>query len=150
MNTMTKEEAEYGNIMNVPGEISEIREQIAAGATAFQYFEYLEVPLIVKFKVIDRKLDFNLLGGISTNFLFENSVQINDDGDNTAYGETVNIQKVNYSSSVGIGFEYPVFANLLFNIEPKFRYYLNPIDKSLNLNVYPFSIGIFAGFSWIF
>jgi hypothetical protein len=138
------------NVLNIPTEETGNNVKAPDNLTAYQYFNYLEVPLIVKYKVIDRKLDFNLLGGISTNFLAGNSVKISDDGKKYDYGETDEISKVNYSGSVGIGFEYPVLANLVFNIEPKFRYFLNPIDKSVYLNVYPYSFGLFAGISYIF
>jgi hypothetical protein len=136
--------------VDVPIAIDETRGVELDNIVAFQYFEYLEIPLILKYKLIDKKMDVNLLGGLSTNFLLANSVQIDDNGNNYNYGETVNISKVNYSSSVGIGFEYPVSSNLLLSLEPKFRYYLNPIDKNVSLNVFPYSIGVFAGISYVF
>ena len=34
-----------------------------------QYFEYLEIPVNLKYKVLDKKFDVSLMGGISTNFL---------------------------------------------------------------------------------
>jgi hypothetical protein len=138
------------NVLNIPFEATDANLKASDDLKAFQYFEYLEVPLIVKYKIIDRKLDFHLLGGISTNFLAGNSVKIAGDGKKYDFGETDEITKVNYAGSVGIGFEYPVLANLMLNIEPKFRYYLNPIDKSVNLNVYPYSFGLFAGISYVF
>jgi len=138
------------NVLNIPTEENRDNLQASDNLTAYQYFDYLEIPLIVKYKVVDRKLDFNLLGGISTNFLAGNSVKMADDGEKYDFGETNEISKINYSGSVGIGFEYPVLANLMFNIEPKFRYFLNPIDKSMNLNVYPYSFGLFAGISYVF
>ena len=138
------------NVLNISTEETRENIQVSDNLTAYQYFNYLEVPFIIKYKVVDRKLDFNLLGGITTNFLAGNSVKIADDGKKYDFGETDEISKVNYSGSVGIGFEYPVLANLMFNIEPKFRYFLNPIDKSVNLNVYPYSFGLFAGISFVF
>ncbi len=44
--------------------------------TAVQYFDYLELPVTVKYKIIDRKLSFSFLGGVITNFLVNNGVQI--------------------------------------------------------------------------
>ncbi len=122
----------------------------AKDLTAFQYFEYLEVPLMVRYKLIDRKMDFSLLGGISTNFLAGNSVKISDNNNLYDFGETTDIAKVNYSGSVGVGIEYPILTNLLVSLEPKFRYYLNPIYTSGDLNVFPYSLGVFAGLSYLF
>jgi hypothetical protein len=149
-NTITHGGETNANVLNIPTDNTDKSMQVPGDLTAFQYFEYLEVPLIVKYKIVDRKLDFHLLGGITTNFLTGNSVKVEDNGTEYDFGETDNIAKVNYSGSVGIGFEYPLLANLLLNIEPKFRYYLNPIDKSVNLNVYPYSFGLFAGISYVF
>jgi hypothetical protein len=149
-NTIAHGGESNANVLNIQTEDNREDLQASDNLTAYQYFDYLEIPLIVKYKVVDRKLDFNLLGGISTNFLAGNSVKMADDGKKYDFGETGEISKVNYSGSVGIGFEYPVLANLLFNIEPKFRYFLNPIDKSVNLNVYPYSFGLFAGISYVF
>jgi opacity protein-like surface antigen len=148
--TIAHEGETNSNVLNIPAETNKDKVQASDNLTAFQYFEYLEIPLIVKYKLVDRKIDFNLLGGISTNFLTGNNVKIADKGKKYDFGETDDITKVNYSGSVGIGLEYPVLSNLVLNIEPKFRYYLNPIDKSVNVNVYPYSFGLFAGISYVF
>ncbi|MBN1159286.1 MAG: hypothetical protein JXA61_07880 [Bacteroidales bacterium] len=44
----------------------------------------------------------------------------------------------------GLGFEYPLFGLLTWNLEPRFQYYLNPIDKSPQIDVHPYSFGIFT------
>jgi hypothetical protein len=150
-NTMTQQGLKQWGVVNLPDNAG-----VADGSpepenlTAFQYFEYLEVPLTLRYKVIDRKLDFSLFGGVSTNFLAGNSVKISDNNNIYDFGETADITKVNYSGSVGIGLEYPIITNLLINLEPKFRYYLNPIYKSGDLNVFPYSVGVFAGISYVF
>jgi hypothetical protein len=118
--------------------------------TATQYFDYLEVPLTLKYKIIDRKLDFSLLGGLVTNFLVGNKITLSQNGDTRDFGKTTGINQVNYLGSVGLGFEYPVVHNFAFSIEPRFRYYLNPLDNSSQINVHPFSFGFFAGISYFF
>lgn len=116
------------------------------GITAVQYFDYLELPVTVKYKIIDRKLSFSLLGGLITNFLVNNSVQLKQNGNTESFGTTKDINKVNYQGSVGLGFDYPIMERLAISLEPRFRYYLNPIDQ--RFNVHPYSFGIFAGFSY--
>jgi hypothetical protein len=149
-NTITQSDEKNLDVIIIAANTSNLAGQTSTDVTAFQYFEYVELPLLLKYKIIDRKLDFSLTGGLSTNLLFNTSVHINDNGTDYYYGKTDNIARVNYSSSVGIGLEYPVLSNLFFSLEPKFRYYLNPLDKSPNLNVYPYSLGIFAGVSYTF
>ena len=118
--------------------------------SATQYFDYLELPLTVKYKIINRKFGFSLLGGLVTNFLVNNGIDLNKNGNKQFIGKTSDINKVNYLGSVGLGFEYPVLRNVAFSIEPRFRYYLNSIDQSSQINVHPYSFGIFAGISYGF
>ncbi len=118
--------------------------------TALQQFEYLEIPLTLRYKMVDRKLDFSLIGGFSTHFLAGNSLKIVDSYTTYDRWETDNVSRVNYAGTVGLGLEYPVFANMLISLEPKFRYYLNPLYKSGDLNVFPYSVGVFAGISYVF
>jgi hypothetical protein len=118
--------------------------------TISQYFDYLELPLLVKYKVIDRKLDFSFMGGFVTNFLVGNKLYLNQDGSSRKIGETTGINHINYVGSIGIGLEYPLLSGLSFTLEPRFRYYLNPIDKSSKVNVHPYSAGIFAGLTFTF
>jgi hypothetical protein len=114
---------------------------------AVQYFDYLELPLNVRYKVVDRKFNFSVVGGMVTNFLVNNGVRIESAG-NVETAKTKDISKINYQASVGLGFGYPLFSKMTISLEPRFRYYLNPIyDK---LDVHPYSFGLFAGISYSF
>lgn len=123
---------------------------INTNTTATQYFEYLEIPLYIKYKLIDRKVDFNISGGFSTNFLIGNDIYVDEGDGEYKYGETINITTMNYSSSFGMGIEYPVISNFIVSVEPRFRYYLNPIDKRPSYKIHPYSFGLFTGISYIF
>jgi len=135
------EELRYFNVPATP---------VEDNPTATQYFEYLEIPLVIKYKLIDKKIDFNILSGISTHFLIGNNLYIESDDINGKFSENVTVNNVNYSSSVGIGIEYPILSKLLLNVEPKFRYYINPLVKNPSYNIHPYSLGIFTGISYIF
>ena len=113
-----------------------------------QLFDYLEIPLTVKYKIIDRKFDFSLSGGLVTNLLVNNVVNLEQNGEKTRFGKTDDINQVNYIGSFGLGFEYPLLSGFALSLEPRFRYYLNPIDKSAY--VHPYSFGFFAGISYNF
>lgn len=119
-------------------------------ASATQYFEYLEIPLIIKYKIIDRKIDLNVLSGISTHFLIGNTIYLDYDNMSDRFPENVNVNNMNYSGSVGIGIEYPILSKLMLNVEPRFKYYLNPIVKNPSYNIHPYSLGIFTGISYVF
>jgi hypothetical protein len=135
------EELRYFNVPATP---------VEDNPTATQYFEYLEIPLVIKYKLIDRKIDFNILSGISTHFLIGNDLYLDYDDNSSRFSENVTVNTVNYSGSVGIGIEYPILSKLLLNLEPKFRYYINPLVKNPSYNIHPYSLGIFTGISYVF
>ncbi|MFO7657077.1 MAG: hypothetical protein R6W78_08420, partial [Bacteroidales bacterium] len=58
--------------------------------------------------------------------------------------------QINYAGSVGMGFEYPLIKNIILTIEPKFKYYLNPIDKDPLSDIHPYAIGLFTGVNYRF
>ncbi len=115
-----------------------------------QSFEYIEIPLLISYKVIDRIIDFQLLGGVSTNLLVGNNVFTEFDGQRISLGKTADISKISYSSVVGFGIEYGFSDQLSFSIEPTFKYYLNSFSNGNRLHVHPFSIGLFSGVSYKF
>lgn len=115
-----------------------------------QNFSYLELPFIVRYKLIDRTMDFNLVGGLSSNILVNNSVYAAIDGGKYQVGKTEGMNLLTFSSSLGMGMEYNFFGNLSFNLEPTFRYFLNPFNQSAGLRIHPYSFGIFSGISYRF
>jgi hypothetical protein len=115
-----------------------------------QSFEYIEIPLLISYKVIDRLIDIQLLGGISTNLLIGNNAFAEFEGKRISLGETANIYKFNYCSIVGFGVEYGFTDQLSFSIEPTFKYYLNSLSSGTRLHVHPFSVGLFSGVSYKF
>ncbi|MBN1187347.1 MAG: hypothetical protein JXB49_34030 [Bacteroidales bacterium] len=117
-----------------------------------QYFEYVEVPLIAKYKIIDRKIDFNLLGGVSSHVLVGRPIYLMIDGQKEWFGETSGISKFNYSSVVGLGIAYPVTNSLTLSVEPTFKYYLNSFynDVRNEASFHPYSVGMFTGLTYSF
>ena len=115
-----------------------------------QNFEYIEIPVILRYKVVDRRAGVNLLGGLSTNFLVGSNVYFQENGNREQIGTTENLKPVNYSSVLGLGFQYSINPNLHFNMEPTFRYYLNSINSGSGPGSHPYSIGFFTGISYSF
>lgn len=118
-------------------------------STIYQDLSFLELPVILRFKVVDSKIDLNVIGGMSYNFLLNNSVYAVLDGGKYPVGTTEGLNTVSLSSSLGMGMEYSLTNNLSLNLEPTFRYYLNPFNSD-NTNVHPYSLGVFSGISYRF
>ena len=115
-----------------------------------QYFQYIELPFILRYKVSGLKLKLNLLGGLSTNLLIGNRVVLETEENKPVIGQTQSIRTVNYSGNLGIGLEYDLGKNFLFTFEPQFKYYLNSINYSNLISNRPYSIGIYTGIKYAF
>ena len=121
-----------------------------ANNTIRQNFSYLELPFMVRYKLIDKVIDFNLIGGLSYNLLVNNSVYTMIDGKKYPIGETEKLNTLSVSSTIGMGMEYNFSQKLSLNLEPTLRYFLNPTTGSASSNIHPYSFGIFSGFSYKF
>jgi hypothetical protein len=127
-----------------------INAQEAPKGEILQQFEYLEVPLILRYRVIDRRLGFHLLGGFSSNFLVDNTAYYQEGGDKEPIGTTGNLRPINYSSVLGMGLDYSISRRFHVNLEPTLRYYLNPINTGSMIRSHPYAIGFFTGLFYTF
>ena len=119
-------------------------------AEIIQNFEYLELPFIMRYRVVDRKVGFNVLGGMSTNFLVGRDAYFQLNGEKEFLGITQNLKTVNYSSVIGVGLDYAITSKLNLNFEPTFRYYLNSVNTLSVLRSHPYSFGFYTGLRYSF
>lgn len=116
-----------------------------------QNFSYLELPVILRYKILDKTIGINLIGGLSYNLLVNNSVYTTTiDGTRYSIGKTEGLNPLALSSSLGMGMEYNLSGKLSLNLEPTFRYYLNPFSVTTGSFIHPYSFGIFSGVSYKF
>ncbi len=116
----------------------------------FQNFGYLEMPVVLRYKILDRGIDFNLIGGMSYNLLVNNSVHAMIGGSKYDIGKTAGLNTFLVSSSLGMGMEYTISDKVSLNLEPTIRYYLNPFSSIRGISANPYSFGIFSGLSYRF
>lgn len=114
-----------------------------------QEFGYFEVPLEMSYKVLDTKFGINVIGGVSTLFLSENSVSLRSDSFSTSLGEATNLNDVHFSSNIGLGFQYRFFKNFELNFEPMFKYQINTFSRDAG-NFRPYFIALYSGISYRF
>jgi len=119
------------------------------GAKIEQYFQYLELPFLVRYKIIDRKLDVNLLGGVSTNILVGNHATLNSGDQTSNIGGSGDVRNLNYMGNMGLGFDYSIRKNLVFTVEPQFKYFLNSINESQLVANRPYLLGMFTGVKYV-
>ncbi|MRI01029.1 hypothetical protein GH721_10860 [Kriegella sp. EG-1] len=114
-----------------------------------QEFGYIEVPVELDYALVENRFGVNLVGGVSTLFLTNNSVALNSSDEIIELGEANNLNSVNFSTNVGFGLNYKFSTKVRFNVEPVFKYQLGTFsDTSGSFN--PFSIGVYSGLNFKF
>lgn len=117
--------------------------------TVAQQFGYLEVPLELDYALIDRRFGVNLVGGISSLFLIDNSVTLSSGELTTEIGEARNLNDLNFSTNIGFGVNYKFTPKVQLNIEPVFKYQLNTFSN-VSGDFRPFSVGVYSGLNFKF
>jgi hypothetical protein len=115
-----------------------------------QNLNYVEVPVVIKYVLIDRNIDLKVIGGVSYNILVSNTAYSTSGGTKYYVGTTEGLSPVTLSSSLGMGMEYNFSARLSLNLEPTLRYYITPLGGMAGSSIHPYSIGIFSGISYKF
>lgn len=133
------------------GALQQTANQIVISDVSYnQIFHFMEIPFLMRYKLIDRKLDFNILGGFSTDFLVANSIFIKEGSEKIRIGKTESVNSINFSGNFGLGFEYDISKNMIIQFEPQFKYYLNSINKDNLITNRPYSLGFYTGLSYVF
>lgn len=114
-----------------------------------QEFGYLEVPVEMQYTLIDKKWGLNVIGGMSSLFLMENSVSLESSGTTTEVGESNNMNDLNFSTNLGFGVFYRLNPRLELNLLPMFKYQLNTFSQTEG-SFRPYSVGIYSGLSFRF
>jgi hypothetical protein len=118
-------------------------------AELIQNISYYEVPLELKYAVVKTKIGVNLIGGVSTMFLGNNDVSVAAGDFSSSLGEANNLSTVSFTTNVGLGVDYKISKKFKFNIEPMFKYQLNPYSDS-SVDFRPYYIGVYTGLSYKF
>jgi len=114
-----------------------------------QEIGFIEVPLELSYKLIDRKFGIDVIGGVSTLFLSENNVSLVSNGQEMSIGSANNLNNIHFSSNVGLGFKYSFWKNFNANFQPMFKYQINTFSENSG-NFKPYFIGLYSGISFSF
>lgn len=110
---------------------------------------YIEVPMEMTYRLLDRKFGVNLIGGVSTLFLNENSVSLESPGMDMVIGEADNLNQVHFSTNVGVGFNYRFLKSFEARFDPMFKYQINTYSNGAG-NFKPYFFGLYTGISYRF
>ena len=139
--------SEYSNFFNSETQAASIN-PLSSHSSAYQLIErvdYLEIPLTLRYKVVDRKFSLAVFGGMSANVLLDTNTFIDNGVELLKNGTILMARPINYSSSFGFSLGYDVLKNLSIGVEPAFKYYLHSYTTSSQVGSNPYAIGVFTG-----
>lgn len=114
-----------------------------------QEMSYIEMPVEVSYKIINKKFGLNLIGGISALFLNDNNVYLKTSGFNMKIGEATNLNDVHISTNIGLGLKYNIYKKFTASVEPTFKYQINTFSNNAG-NFNPYVFGVYSGISFSF
>ncbi len=137
--------------MNTPGDgFGQITpKSIGGNAQIIQDISYYEIPFELKYALLNNRFGVNMIGGLSTLFLGNNEISVEDGDFRSVLGEANNLNSVSFTTNIGVGLDYKISKRLKFNIEPMFKYQLNPYSDS-SVEFKPYYIGLYSGLSFKF
>ena len=123
---------------------------IVSPANFIQNFQYIEIPLYLRYTLIDSRFDVVMLGGFSSNLLVGNQIFVEDNSGRSLVGKTKDMESLNYSGTFGMGFKYGLSKRIFLNVEPRLKYYLNSLNSNSSVTYKPYTFGVFTGLSYEF
>ncbi|MDZ7612484.1 MAG: hypothetical protein U5K51_01230 [Flavobacteriaceae bacterium] len=134
----------------VNADLSEVQNKSSVDGQLNQSFEYVEVPVEMKYNVFQSKIGLNVVGGISTFILTNNEVSfINPDNFSTVLGESNNINSLNFSGNLGFDIDYKVTKDWFLNVSPMVKYQFNTFSNTSG-SFQPFYFGVYSGVNYRF
>jgi hypothetical protein len=115
-----------------------------------QNLDYLEVPLTLRYYLLDDKFAISMAAGLSANFLINNSFYLKTNNIKEKIGETDGISNLTMSAHAGISLNVPVFKRLSLQVEPRINYFIQEINKDFTYKYRPYSFGIYSGLKYEF
>ena len=111
--------------------------------------DYLEVPLTMRYYIVDNKISLSMLAGVSANFLINNNAYLLFDDIKEKIGEVSDISGLSMSTHAGLSISVPIAGKLSLQVEPRVNYFVSNINKS-NYQYRPYSFGVFSGIKYKF
>ena len=115
-----------------------------------QVFEFVEIPLLVRYRLIDSRIGIELITGLNTSMVVGNNAYIDNTYGMQNVGKTADINTFNIAGTAGLGASYNLSKHFSLALEPRFSYYLNSINKNPDVDFRPYRLGVFAGMTYTF
>ena len=123
-------------------------------AIAQHKLQSLSIPVMLTYKLGNKKFSISPSAGITANFIA--SAKVETEVEDALNRETVTINGLNGTKHFYIGFtadvnlQYNLHKRWAINLLPAFQYALSPITKSNVVKTYPYSLGVGMGLTYKF
>ena len=114
-----------------------------------QNISYYEVPLELSYTLFDSAFGLDVIGGVSTLLLGNNEVSVTAGSYNEVLGSANNLSSLSFATNIGLGLHYKMSSKFRLNVEPMFKYKLNPYTDS-SVSFKPYYLGVYTGLSFKF
>ncbi|MGY5355398.1 outer membrane beta-barrel protein [Wenyingzhuangia sp. IMCC45467] len=113
-----------------------------------QSFGYIEIPVEINYQLFEtNKMQFHLVGGVSSLFLTKNNLQIQNPNYSYSNGEATNLNDVNFSFNLGTAIEYHFTNRWFFNLSPMLKMQTQTFSNTDNK---PYLLGVSTGINYKF
>lgn len=127
---------------------NELRQSNNSNNQLRQSFGYIEIPIEINYQLFEtNKIQFHLVGGLSSLFLTTNNLQIENPNYSYSDGEATNLNKVNFSFNLGTAAEYHFSNQWFFNLSPMLKMQTQTFNSNSNQ---PYVFGISTGINYQF
>lgn len=115
-----------------------------------QNFDLFEIPVIIKYNVLNKRFGINLSGGLSPAYLVSNNTYLQVEDTKHDIGSSDNLNPMIFNTSIALGLNYGITKKLTINFEPTFKYSLSPINSNSEFYYHPYSFSWYTGIRYRF
>ncbi|MFT5890560.1 MAG: hypothetical protein ACI9Y7_000653 [Dokdonia sp.] len=115
-----------------------------------QNISYIELPVDYQYRFLNKRVSMSFNTGLSLFVLTDNSVFATaDSGKSIFIGRETSLKDLSLALNLGLGTQYNFSKNWRFDLEPAFKYQLNPYSDNIG-NFKPYYFGFQFGISYKF
>ncbi|MFP4447366.1 MAG: hypothetical protein ACLFPH_01400 [Bacteroidales bacterium] len=123
-----------------------INNELVLDKPILQRMEFVKIPLLFEYKLIDRGVGIGMISGINTNFLVGKGLYLQNTLENNKVGNIEGISQVTYSGTLGLSLSYNVTEIMQLSMQPMFDYFLSSFSAGAG-KTFPYSFGVYTGLS---
>ncbi len=115
-----------------------------------QNFDLFEIPVLVRYKVLDKRFGINLSGGLSPAYLAKSQTYLETENNKHDIGNSENLNPMIINTTFALGLNYGITKKLTINFEPTFKYSLSPINNNSGFDYHPYYFSWYTGIRYNF